>query len=201
MTSRPAGYIWSFPRPDHLAIGICAQADAGITAETLRATVREWIARTGLARGARLEAYSWPIPSLSAGDLTSLPLAGPSWLTVGDAAGLVDPITREGIYFALQSAAFAADALMSNDADRSRRFSDRVREEIGAELVRAARYKAGFFRPQFTHLMMDALRASGRIRAVMADLVAGVQSYRAAQMAPGGDPGAGPGLAVVARRV
>jgi len=99
-------------------------------------------------------------------------------LTVGDAAGLVDPITREGIYFALQSAAFAADALMSNDADRSRRFSDRVREEIGAELVRAARYKAGFFRPQFTHLMMDALRASSRIRAVMADLVAGVQTYR-----------------------
>ena len=34
----------------------------------------------------------------------SLDLAGPGWLTVGDAAGLVDPITREGIFFALQSA-------------------------------------------------------------------------------------------------
>src|SRR5581483_11571423 len=27
MTTEPAGYIWSFPRGDHLAIGICAQAD------------------------------------------------------------------------------------------------------------------------------------------------------------------------------
>src|SRR6185436_19037843 len=35
-TDDPAGYIWSFPRPTHLAIGICAQADAGITAAALR---------------------------------------------------------------------------------------------------------------------------------------------------------------------
>ena len=30
MIADPPGYIWSFPRPTHLAIGICAQADAGI---------------------------------------------------------------------------------------------------------------------------------------------------------------------------
>src|SRR6478672_5260094 len=24
---QPAGYLWSFPRPDHLAVGVCAQAD------------------------------------------------------------------------------------------------------------------------------------------------------------------------------
>ena len=27
----PAGYLWSFPRPDHLAVGICAQADESTT--------------------------------------------------------------------------------------------------------------------------------------------------------------------------
>ena len=53
MTSRPAGYIWSFPRPDHLAIGICAQADAGITAESLRARTRDWITATRIAPAAR----------------------------------------------------------------------------------------------------------------------------------------------------
>ena len=25
--NQPAGYLWSFPRPDHLAVGMCAQAD------------------------------------------------------------------------------------------------------------------------------------------------------------------------------
>src|SRR5262245_28467925 len=39
MVANPPGYIWSFPRPDHLAIGICAQADAGIGAERDRKSV------------------------------------------------------------------------------------------------------------------------------------------------------------------
>src|SRR5262252_1560504 len=68
VTAQPAGYIWSFPRPDHLAIGICAQADAGIGAAALRAHTAAWIDATGIARGARLAPYSWPIPSLSVGD-------------------------------------------------------------------------------------------------------------------------------------
>ena len=104
MFADPPGYIWSFPRPDHLAIGICAQADAGIGVEPLRLMVRRWMESTHIADGARLEPYAWPIPSLSSNDFLSLDLAGPGWLTVGDAAGLVDPITREGIFFALQSA-------------------------------------------------------------------------------------------------
>ena len=52
-----------------------------------------------------------------------------------------------------------------------------MRDEAIAELARAARLKAGFFRPAFTGLMMRALMESAAIRAVMADLVAGRQSY------------------------
>ena len=96
---------------------------------------------------------------------------------VGDAAGLVDPITREGIYYALLSGQWAADALSSGAAEPSRRYAERVRDEIAAELARAARFKAGFFHPRFIRLMMDGLHHSARIRAVMADLVAGQQSY------------------------
>ena len=92
MVADPPGYLWSFPRPDHLAIGICAQADAGVTAHELRRRAADWIGRTGIARDARLEAYAWPIPSLDAGALRVLELAGPAWCLVGDAAGLVDPI-------------------------------------------------------------------------------------------------------------
>ena len=89
----------------------------------------------------------------------------------------MDPITREGIYFALLSAQWAADALASGDNQASTRYAERVRADIGIELARAARFKASFFRPRFTRLMIDALRHSARIRAVMADLVAGSQPY------------------------
>jgi geranylgeranyl reductase family protein len=169
----PPGYIWSFPRPDHLAIGICGQADAGIGAAGLRATTAAWIATTGIARGARLEPYAWPIPSLSADDFAHLAVAGPRWMLLGDAAGLVDPITREGIYFALASGQWAADALLSGTGTYRRR----VEDEAASELARAARFKAGFFRPAFTRLLIRALRESGAIRQVMADLIAGHQSY------------------------
>ena len=107
----PPGYLWSFPRPDHLSIGICAQADAGVTASALRETAARWMRQTGLGAGAELEPYSWPIPSLPAAAWQQPLLGGPGWLLVGDAAGLVDPITREGIFFALQSGTDAAAAV------------------------------------------------------------------------------------------
>ena len=177
LVADPPGYIWSFPRPTHLAIGICAQADAGATVTALRARTAAWIRSTRIAGDARIESYSWPIPSLTARGFETLTVAGPGWFLVGDAAGLVDPITREGIYFALLSGQWAADALVSGAANPSRGYAERVRDEIAAELARAARFKAGFFRPQFTRLMTDALRHSAGVRAVMADLVTGHQSY------------------------
>ena len=172
----PPGYIWSFPRPDHLAIGICAQADAGVSADALRRRTAAWLEKTDLARGARLQPYSWPIPSLAVRDFDSLELAGPRWCLVGDAAGLVDPITREGIFFALASGRWAADTIAA-DLDLTC-YAARVRDEAITELSRAARLRSLFFTTPFVALLMDALHQSASIRAVMADLVAGRQSSR-----------------------
>jgi hypothetical protein len=91
------------------------------------------------------------------------------------AAGLVDPITREGIYFAIASGQSIAEALAAGNPARG--YAARVRDEAVSELGRAARLKAGFFRPAFAGLMIGALHQSAGIRAVMADLVAGRQSY------------------------
>jgi flavin-dependent dehydrogenase len=169
----PPGYLWSFPRPDHLAVGICAQADQA-TPTALREHVDRWIAAH--ASGTTLERYSWPIPSLRERALASERAAGPGWMLVGDAAGLVDPITREGIYFALRSADAACDALVGGSNIPSV-YLDRVRHEIHGELVRAARLKARFFQPRFVGLLVSALSRSMGVRGVMADLVAGRQTY------------------------
>jgi menaquinone-9 beta-reductase len=175
LMSDPPGYIWSFPRPTHLAIGICAPADAGWTAAALRDRAAAWIRATRIADGACLEPYSWPIPSVSVQRLRRLELAGPSWCVAGDAAGLVDPITREGIYFALLSGQWAADAAIAGDASQ---YVSRVRSEIIPELARAARLKASFFRLASTSLLIQALQHSPAVNEVMADLIAGRQSYR-----------------------
>ena len=87
-------YLWSFPRPDHLAVGICAQADVA-TVDTLRPIVERWIREN--VSGGTLERYAWPIPSLGVAALERERPAKDSWMLIGDAAGLVDPITREGL--------------------------------------------------------------------------------------------------------
>jgi geranylgeranyl reductase family protein len=174
----PPGYLWSFPRPGHLAVGICVQADEPVTSEGLKGRTLEWLRTLTQGTEARLEPYSWPIPSLSARDVASLSASGPRWMLVGDAAGLVDPVTREGIYFALLSADYAARAALADGPAPDRDYQDLLREGLLPELWRAARFKAGVFRPHFTALLIRALEESSGVRRVMANLVAGEQEYR-----------------------
>jgi len=176
LAADPPGYIWSFPRPDHLAVGICAPADGGTSSARLRETTRAWIRSTNIAPGARLEPYAWPIPSLSASDFSVPTLAGSRWLLVGDAAGLVDPITREGIFYALLSGEMAARALAADNPVRA--YTAEASDDVVGELARAARLQQRFFDSRFITLLTDALLASANIRAVMADLIAGRQSYK-----------------------
>jgi geranylgeranyl reductase family protein len=171
----PCGYLWSFPRPGHLAVGTCAQADETTTAQ-MHATTDRWLDGYAPARGHARRRYAWPIPSLRAADIDAEQPAGDGWMLLGDAAGLVDPITREGIYFALRSGLLAAHAL--GMASPARTYATSVRDELHDELRRAARLKAGFYRPRFTRLLIDALNHSHAIRNVMIDLVAGRQPYR-----------------------
>jgi geranylgeranyl reductase family protein len=173
------GYLWSFPRPDHLAVGICAAAAQHATSGVLRAQSATWIEQHGLHQNTRLTPYAWPIPSIgyqARGDVT---IGGEGWMLLGDAAGLVDPLTREGIYFALLSGVWAADALAGAAGPRAAsRYADRVLREIHPELERAARLSRLFFTPAFSSLFVRALDQSEGIRDVFVDLVGGRQPYR-----------------------
>lgn len=188
----PSGYLWSFPRKGHLAVGTCAQASETTAAE-MHAITDRWLARylparrpvrrsfsdssaVALAKADGGRRYSWPIPSLESRDVDDEQPAGDGWMLLGDAAGLVDPITREGIFFALRSGMLAAAALGAAAPDRV--YAEAVRDEFHDELRRAARLKAGFYRPRFTRLLIDALNQSAPIRDVMLNLVAGRQPYR-----------------------
>lgn len=174
-TSEPAGYVWSFPRLDHLAIGACGQANDTSSTHLLKASAG-WIRQHTYAANEEMTRYSWPIPSLSERQLDAEQPAGERWLLVGDAAGLVDPITREGLYFALASSGLAAESLMKDRvADR---YSKRVTRELHSELRKAARLKARFFHSSFTGLLLRALAESAQIRRVMGDLVTGAQTYK-----------------------
>jgi geranylgeranyl reductase family protein len=177
MTEQP-GYLWSFPRPDHLAIGICAAATHHVTSGDLRVQSARWIQQHALDRNTRLAPYAWPIPSIGYQHRRDVVLGGARWMVVGDAAGLVDPLTREGIYFALLSGQWAAAALTAGGAKASIRYASRVLGEVHPELARAAHLSGLFFAPGFSRMLVEGLEESDAIRRVFVDLVAGVQPYR-----------------------
>lgn len=180
MTTREQpGYLWSFPRPDHLAVGMCTAAAHRATSRDLRAQSRAWIHCHGFGHHTRLVPYAWPIPSIGSQSRRSITLGGPGWMLLGDAAGLVDPLTREGIYYALLSGQWAADALVATAGHGAApHYAAKVLAEIQPELERAARLSRLFFSPAFSALLVRALDQSDAIRAVFVDLVGGVQPYR-----------------------
>jgi flavin-dependent dehydrogenase len=172
------GYLWSFPRPDHLAVGVCAPAAYHVSSVELRAQSQGWIETHALDRGATLTPYAWPIPSVGDHDAREMTFGGPGWFLAGDAAGLVDPLTREGIYYALLSGQWVAESLSADSRGAAERYADRLRAEVLPEIGRAARLSAPFFSPGFALLLVRALKDSAPIRDVFVDLVTGAQPYR-----------------------
>src|SRR6202165_5728852 len=103
------GYIWVSPRCGHLSVGICGK---GEPAASLRKRLEHYMNEKGLSwKGASF--YSHLLPSLDTGSWQKNRVAGEGWMAVGDAAGLVDPITGEGLYYAIRSADLAARSLLS----------------------------------------------------------------------------------------
>ena len=164
------------------------------SAGALRQWTKRWIERTGLAKDATLAPYSWPIPSLSERDIADERASGPRWMLVGDAAGLVDPITREGIFFALQSADAAATAIAAG-GNAARRYDAALRRLVYPELARAAQLKARFFEPRFLRLLVQALHRPSIARSWRISWRAADVS-RPAPAAPG-HAGARPGMAAL----
>jgi flavin-dependent dehydrogenase len=106
-------------------------------------------------------------------------------MAVGDAAGLVDPITGEGLYYAIRSADLAARALIEERtgmAERTERYRHLLYEDITADLEFGSRLAGRVYRGRFlfgpvTARMVQFTRRSARFRAIMQDLFAGKQPY------------------------
>ena len=106
----PGSYAWVFPKDDLLTVGVIAARGHG---EATRRYLDDFVARIGL---------SGIEPARDSGHLTRCraedsPLRRGSVLVAGDAAGLLEPWTREGISFALRSGALAGAAAASGDLD------------------------------------------------------------------------------------
>ena len=104
----PGGYGWVFPKGDHANLGVGGWGSEG-------PRLRAHLARLAEAHGVALA----ELHDLRGHRLPMRPLgtraARGRTLLVGDAAGLVDPLSGDGIYEAFVSAQLAAQAILDGD--------------------------------------------------------------------------------------
>jgi geranylgeranyl diphosphate/geranylgeranyl-bacteriochlorophyllide a reductase len=171
------GYIWSFPRRDHLSVGICGSM-ARHTSQQMRRLLEQFLRDEHIpVEGARF--YSHVLPSPQVYTLRSRPITGPNWALVGDAAALVDPATGEGLYYALRSGDLLAQALLEG---RPESYPESLQADFSTELefgTRVARrlYGGRFLGAAIPTRMIQFVKRSATFRALMADLFSGVQDY------------------------
>jgi len=123
--------------------------------------------------------YGHVLPSLETSSWKRNRIAGDGWMAVGDAAGLVDPITGEGLYYAPRSGDLAAQALIAENFEA---YPAAMQKEIAEELEFSSRLANHFFHGNFlwgsvTSRMVRFTRLSPTFRGMMQDLFAGTQPY------------------------
>jgi len=175
------GYIWVFPRCGHLSVGICGK---GEPAASLRKRLEQYLNERGISwKGASF--YSHLLPSLDSGSWKKNRVSGEGWMAVGDAAGLVDPITGEGLYYAIRSADLAARALLSEVsglAEKVANYRRLLRRDFTADLEFGLRLAKRVFLGRFLlrsvpPRIVQFTRRSPRFSAIMRDLFSGRQPY------------------------
>jgi geranylgeranyl reductase family protein len=106
----PGGYGWVFPKGDHANLGVGGWGSEG-------PRLRDHLARLARAHGVdpgtptEIRGHRLPMRRLGT------PAGAGRTLLVGDAAGLVDPLSGDGLYEAFVSARLAAEAVVSGDLD------------------------------------------------------------------------------------
>jgi geranylgeranyl diphosphate/geranylgeranyl-bacteriochlorophyllide a reductase len=175
------GYIWVFPRCGHLSVGICGK---GEPAQSLRGRLERYMAEKGISsKGATF--YGHMLPSLERSGWQKNRVAGEGWIAVGDAGGLVDPITGEGLYYAMRSGDLASQVVLNEShslAEKAKSYCNLLRRDFASDLEFGATLAKRVFLGRFLYStvparMVEFVRRSPRFRAVIEDLFAGTQPY------------------------
>ncbi|MET8504882.1 geranylgeranyl reductase family protein [Streptomyces sp. NPDC004787] len=160
----PGSYGWVFPKGDTLTVGVISARGEGAATKRY---LEDFIGGLGLAGFE---------PAISSGHLTRCrtddsPLSRGRVLVCGDAAGLLEPWTREGISFALRSGRLAGEWAVriaeAGDAVDARRqalnYAFAVKAGLGVEMAVGRRMLAVFERrPGLLHAAITGLRPAWR---------------------------------------
>lgn len=150
------GYGWVFPKKNHLSIGLgCFRPEPGGPALNLKGTLEHYLNVLGIHAKNILDrqqkGFVIPLKPRAEG------LTRGRIMLTGDAAGLADPLTAEGISAALISGQVAAEAL--NQANACQHYRQQLEKKLLIDLQASEKIAERFY--QWPELARQYLRLRG----------------------------------------
>ena len=169
------GYGWSFPKQGSTTVGI-----GGLLSRNpdMKGRFANYLGSMDLNDDTkRFKGHHLPF-----GDFRKVP-GRDNILLAGDAAGLVDPITGEGIAFAMKSGQFAAmaasEAIAAKAPKRALKLYQKHLKEMHRNLRIARTLRGIIFAPSWRKSLLSTFRRSGTARTQYMRLLAGEIEYPA----------------------
>lgn len=178
------GYLWIFPKASQLSVGAAGfNPKPGYLSALLKKVMQGYdINLTGV------QLHAHPLPVY----IRHTPVVARKVLLVGDAAGLIDPFSGEGIRLAIKSGRIAAEAILAEDGSL---YQTRIQREIGFDRL-ASWWVSQFFyplrflcllfgapNPFTTDLVMDLLADRTNTLKLMALAIATLPAFLAIEIA------------------
>ena len=95
----------------------------------------------------------------------------------GDAAGFVEPVTGEGIYFAILSGILCARTILSNKKQKAKEYVKECNENIISHLKQASFYSRFLFEKPFNRIAMKKFKKSKKYMSLYMKILTGEIDY------------------------
>ncbi len=168
----PSGYAWIFPKKAHLSVGLGTLAPVRID---LKERLRQFLASFGIEGCRKIDRHGYFIPR----EVRQGGFMKGRIMLAGDAAGFVDPVTGEGITYAVSSGQSAARALIKgafSEPDVREAYQSELKAGVLRELRWGRLLATLFYRsPRIRNLLFE--RHGQPLAEAMADILMGERTY------------------------
>jgi len=157
----PYGYGWIFPKGDRISMGIGTLFPSrGVR---LKSRFQRFVHGVDYIGAVEMERASfYPLPTFSGDDL---PVSRGRVLLAGDAANLMDPMTGEGIYYAVKSGQMAGEAIakaIAEDRGEINEYHDVLKRAFFDDLTVALKLARAVYRfPKLAYTILKSTRSMG----------------------------------------
>ena len=166
------GYGWVFPKKDFATVGIAGLThydDKNLLVAFRRLLAAVCVDPSRIAR--KIKGHPVPLnnhfKTLGAGNI----------LLVGDAARLVEPLTGEGIYFAILSGTFAAQAILTTQGDQVQTYNVLVKRHLRGLFAQARLARTLYFNRWINTYAMCKMSGNAKWCKYFLELLSGEMDY------------------------